>query len=68
MEDFSTDQYVLEIVDGSTNSFEKREQYICLGASVVTPGQLWMEWKIFKVLTVVVISFKTLTCLIFILD
>ena len=40
MEDFSTDQYVLEIVDGSTNSFEKREQYICLGASVVTPGQL----------------------------
>ena len=37
--DFSTDQYVLELVDSSINFLDKREQYLSLDASMETPSK-----------------------------
>ena len=43
--DFSTDQYVLGLVDGSINFLDKREYYLSLDASMETPSKFWRDWK-----------------------
>ena len=45
--DFSTDQYVLGLVDGSINFMDKRE-YLSLDASMETPSKFWRDWKFSK--------------------
>ena len=42
---FSPDQYVLRLVDGFVNFFDKREQYLSLDGSLETPCKLWGGWK-----------------------
>ena len=36
----STDQYALELLNGSTDFFDKREQNLCFSASMETPRRL----------------------------
>ena len=37
--DFSTEQYVLGLVDGCISFFDKGEKYLCLNASMETPSK-----------------------------
>ena len=64
----STDQYALELLNGSTDFFDKREQNLCFSASMETPRRLWRICKFSKSWLFLFLFLKGLYISFFFLD